>query len=92
MSHLQLLNHSSGQRILLAFYSDNYMNLLPGASAKIVIAVPHRLGQPFLGAGLRIDGWKVDRAHPRLRSGRVPVTFNEEALAVTQTISTFDRC
>ncbi|WP_133650388.1 glycoside hydrolase family 2 protein [Paraburkholderia flava] len=92
MTHLQLFNQSSGLRILPALFSDNYLNLLPGASTQITIDVPHAKGQPVSGAALRVDGWKLDRVKSKLGLGGVPVIFNENALAVTGPVATFGKC
>ena len=92
MTHLQLFGSSSGQRILPAFFSDNYLNLLPGASTRIVVDVPHARGKPVSGVGLRVDGWKLDRVNSKLGLSGVPVIFNERALAVTSPVSTFGKC
>jgi mannosylglycoprotein endo-beta-mannosidase len=90
MTHLQLFDRSSGQRILPAFYSDNYLNLVPGAApVAVTIDVPHKDGKPISGAGLRIDGWKLDVDNSRLADGEVPVSFNERALAVAPKNKTF---
>ena len=83
MTHLQLFDISSGKRILPAFYSNNYLNLLPGASTRITIDVPHAKGQSLSHAGLRVDGWKIDHQKSRLSCEVIPVFFNERALAVT---------
>jgi beta-mannosidase len=83
MTHLQLFDTSTGKRILPAFYSNNYLNLLPGASTRITIDVPHAKGQSLNQAGLRVDGWKIDRQKSRLSREVIPVFFNERALAVT---------
>ncbi|KVE28523.1 beta-galactosidase [Burkholderia singularis] len=92
MTHLQLFDQSSGQRILPAFYSDNYLNLLPGASTRIVIDVPRAAMRSLSRAGLRVDGWKIDRANSRLCAHGVPVTFNERALAVAPVTGVFGKC
>jgi mannosylglycoprotein endo-beta-mannosidase len=83
MTHLQLFDTSTSKRILPAFYSNNYLNLLPGVSTRITIDVPHAKGQSLSHAGLRIDGWKIDRRNSRLSREGIPVFFNERALAVT---------
>ncbi|MCX4160911.1 MULTISPECIES: sugar-binding domain-containing protein [Paraburkholderia] len=92
MTHLQLYDQSSGQRILPAFYSDNYLNLLPGTSTQIVIDVPHAKEKPISGVALRVDGWKLDQRNTRLSSSDVPVTFNQPALTVAPAVATFGKC
>jgi beta-mannosidase len=91
MLHLQLFDSTTGSRILPAFYSDNYLNLLPGASTELTIEVPHEAGKPPKNAAIRIDGWKLDRQNSRLGLAGVPVIFNENAMAVTGT-KTFGAC
>lgn len=46
----------SGERILPAFYSDNYVALLPGESKTITIRYPASVTAP---AGLTLRGWNV---------------------------------
>jgi mannosylglycoprotein endo-beta-mannosidase len=82
MTHLQVYDKSSGLRILPAFYSDNYLNLLPQASRQIVIDLPYRDGKPVANPAIRVDGWKLDREKSRLDQSGVPVSFNENALAI----------
>jgi hypothetical protein len=54
---LTLLNAADGSRILPAYYSDNYVSLLPGESRKIEIAYP---AKPAGGAAqLAIRGWNI---------------------------------
>jgi hypothetical protein len=57
MAHLQL-RRKSGERILPAFYSDNYVSLVPGESKTITIdAAPGDFhGQDAL---IVVDGWNV---------------------------------
>jgi beta-mannosidase len=83
MTHLQLFDTSTGKRILPAFYSNNYLNLLPDACTRITIDVPHAKGHSLSHAGLRVDGWKIDRQKSDLSRGVIPVSFNERALSVT---------
>ncbi|WP_186058305.1 glycoside hydrolase family 2 protein [Burkholderia gladioli] len=92
MTHLQLFDRASGERILPAFYSDNYLNLLPGARRRVVIDVPHAKGRPISSAALRVDGWKLDRARSRLSLGGMPVIFNDAALDVAPAVATFGKC
>jgi hypothetical protein len=59
MSHLQLRNAKSNDRILPVFYSDNYISLVPGESRTVTItfATTELHGdQPLL----TLDGWNVD--------------------------------
>jgi hypothetical protein len=52
---LTLVNLADGSRILPAYYSDNYVSLLPGESREIEIEYPAKLGNG--GARLAIRGW-----------------------------------
>jgi hypothetical protein len=53
---LTLKDAATGQRILPAYYSENYVSLLPGDSRTIAIAFPAGDAQPAIG----IRGWNVD--------------------------------
>ncbi|MCA8018789.1 glycoside hydrolase family 2 protein [Burkholderia metallica] len=92
MTHLQVFDPSTGARILPVFYSDNYLNLVPGAKRQLTIDVPHASGAPVSRVALRIDGWRLDRPNCRLGLGGVPVVFNERALAVDPAVPTFGAC
>ncbi|MPV55133.1 beta-galactosidase [Burkholderia sp. HI2761] len=92
MTHLQVFDPATGARILPAFYSDNYLNLMPGAKRRITIDLPHANGAPVSRVALRIDGWRLDRPNCKLGLGGVPVVFNERALAVDQAVATFATC
>jgi hypothetical protein len=52
---LTLVN-ASGARILPAFYSDNYVSLLPGESREITIRFPVSSGAD---ATVRLRGWNT---------------------------------
>jgi len=54
---LTLLEADGTTRVLPAYYSDNYVSLLPGESKEIEIAVPKAAVKAGLGLGLR--GWNV---------------------------------
>ena len=58
MAHVQLRNQRSGERILPAFYSDNYVSLVPGESKTITIDAEQRdlIAEPPL---IAVDGWNV---------------------------------
>lgn len=47
-----------GERILPAYYSDNYLNLLPGQSRTVRIEVP--AGTSLAGAQVKLRGWNVE--------------------------------
>jgi len=54
---LTLENAADGSRILPAYYSDNYVSLLPGESAEITITAPEN--QVHGGVKLGLRGWNV---------------------------------
>jgi mannosylglycoprotein endo-beta-mannosidase len=74
MTHLQLHQKESGNRVLPVFYSDNYLSLAPGESRTITIeAATKDVG----GDGLvLVDGFNVD-VNPT--TGPVAVRLNENA-------------
>jgi glycosyl hydrolase family 2/Ig-like domain-containing protein/concanavalin A-like lectin/glucanase superfamily protein len=56
---LTLLNASDGSRILPAYYSDNYVSLLPGESREIEIEYPAKSAKG--SAQVAIRGWNVPK-------------------------------
>ncbi len=54
---LTLLNAADGSRILPAYYSDNYLSLLPGESREIEIDYPEKSATG--AARLAIRGWNI---------------------------------
>jgi hypothetical protein len=57
VNKLTLVNASDGSRILPAYYSDNYVSLLPGESREIEIEYPAKsAGSP---AQVAIRGWNL---------------------------------
>jgi len=54
---LTLLKNDGKTRVLPAYYSDNYISLLPGESKEIEIAAPASAAKNGLALGLR--GWNV---------------------------------
>ena len=58
---LTLRDPKTGQRILPAYYSDNYFSLLPGESREFRIACAAIKGQPRVD----LDGWNVQRVSLR---------------------------
>jgi hypothetical protein len=59
-SKLTLENAGDGSRILPAYYSDNYVSLLPGESADVTIAAPEN--QVHGAAKLGLRGWNINTA------------------------------
>ena len=58
MAHLQLRRRRSGERVLPAFYSDNYVSLLPGET-KTVRVEAERTELRGEQALIVLDGWNV---------------------------------
>jgi predicted GH43/DUF377 family glycosyl hydrolase len=59
MAHIQLRRSRSGDRVLPALYSDNYVSLLPGESQTLTVEA----SQSDLGGEaplIAVDGWNVD--------------------------------
>ena len=75
LAHLQLHRKSDGERVLPAFYSDNYLSLAPGESRQLTIeAGTNQLkGDPLL----LVDGYNVD-VEPSSQ-GAVEVRLNQNA-------------
>jgi Exo-beta-D-glucosaminidase Ig-fold domain len=53
---LTLLDSHTRQRLLPAYYSDNYISLLPGESVHISVSAPQAAGQDGL---FTVRGWNV---------------------------------
>jgi len=56
---LTLLNAADGTRILPAYYSDNYVSLLPDETRQIEIEYAPKTGTSSMQLGIR--GWNVTR-------------------------------
>ncbi|MBC6491905.1 glycoside hydrolase family 2 TIM barrel-domain containing protein [Flavihumibacter stibioxidans] len=58
-NRLALIHAGSGERILPAFYSDNYLSILPGERTTIVADYP----ETFTGKDIRLEyyGWNQER-------------------------------
>jgi hypothetical protein len=48
---------AQGKRVLPAYYSDNYVALLPGEERRIDIRYPKTVGEP--PAALTLRGWNI---------------------------------
>jgi hypothetical protein len=83
MTHLQLRQASSGQRVLPVFYSDNYVSLLPGESRAITLqaALQDLNGDLPL---LAVDGWNVTVNPSPSTANVVGVVPDTAAQAVSQ--------
>lgn len=64
---LTLLNASDGSRILPAYYSDNYVSLLPGESREIEIEYPSNAAKSAPELGIR--GWNLTAARISVGAG-----------------------
>ncbi len=65
MNKLTLLNSATGERILPAYYSDNYVSLLPGETREISIEYPAAAENPEVG----LRGWNL--AQTKISVGQV---------------------
>lgn len=57
MAHLNVRNAKTRQRILPAYYSDNYVSLMPGEKRIVNITIPRENASPKMKIG--IDGWNI---------------------------------
>ncbi|WP_328609041.1 beta-galactosidase [Amycolatopsis sp. NBC_00345] len=88
MLHLQVYNTRTGERVLPATFSDNYLNLAHRESGTARVGLS---GSPRAGdIGVRVDGWKIDQRASRLRGRGVAVTFNQPALSTQPPTKTFN--
>ncbi len=56
---LTLLNAADGSRILPAYFTDNYVSLLPGESREVEITYPAKAANS--AAQLAIRGWNIQK-------------------------------
>ncbi|ATY12677.1 beta-galactosidase [Amycolatopsis sp. AA4] len=89
MVHLQVYDTRTGERVLPAVFSDNYLNLVGGEMASVRVRLGAEQVARHPEVGVRVDGWKVDQRASRLRGRGVEVTFNREALDVSPAVPTF---
>ena len=77
MAHVQLRRQKTGDRVLPAFYSDNYVSLTPGESRSITIEADAKAfdGEEAL---VTVDGWNVTVGASTV--GGVTIAPNEEAM------------
>lgn len=80
MTHVQLRDASTGNRVLPVFYSDNYVSLLPGESRSLTItaATADLNGDAPM---LSVDGWNVTVAPSAASGNAIAVTNNPSAEA-----------
>jgi hypothetical protein len=79
MTHLQLRRAQSGTRALPAFYSDNYLSLIPGETRTLTIEAPQ---SAFAGEAplIAVDGWNVTVTDTSAASGEgVAIALNKNA-------------
>jgi hypothetical protein len=60
---LTLQDASTGARILPAYYSENYVSMLPGEERTITIAFPAGTGKPQIG----LRGWNLANKNAEVR-------------------------
>jgi hypothetical protein len=83
-AHVQLRNGRTNQRLLPAFYSDNYISLLPGESRTIAIEA----GNAALGgerALVTLDGWNVTVAGKSF--GDAEAALNKDAFVAPKAVT-----
>lgn len=90
MVHLQVYDTRTGERVLPATFSDNYLNLAGGESSSVRVRLTDEQTR-HRTVGVRIDGWKIDQRASRLRGHGVAVTFNQAALSTHPSKNTFGR-
>lgn len=89
MLHLQVYDTRTGERVLPATFSDNYLNLAGGESSTVRVRLDSGQTSRHPSIGVRIDGWKIDQHASRLRGHGVAVTFNQAALSTHPPTKTF---
>lgn len=92
MIHLQAYDTATGARLLPAFFSSNYLNLLPGQKVEVTAEIPGVSKELRSRLGIRVDGWKIDQSNSRLSGDGVEVIFNANALATNPAQKTFQLC
>lgn len=92
MVHLQVFDTRTGARVLPAFFSNNYLNLLPRQKAEVKVEIPKVAQDLRSRLGIRVDGWKIDQTGSRLNGDGVEVVFNTNALATNPAQKTFEVC
>jgi hypothetical protein len=77
MIHVQLREARSGRRVLPVFYSDNFVNLLPGESKTIKISVS---AKDLNGEAPKIviDGWNLSHLTPQPNDRGVICSLNPD--------------
>jgi Exo-beta-D-glucosaminidase Ig-fold domain len=73
---LTLLNETDGSRILPAYYSDNYVSLLPGESREIEIEYSADAGHD--AAQLTLRGWNFPQETVAISSGTASSAAEEK--------------
>jgi len=76
MTHFQLRNQQTGERVLPVYYSDNYVSLVPNETKSITITASRKNlkgGAPVIF----VDGWNIDLV-PDGKSA-VKIMFNSAA-------------
>jgi hypothetical protein len=59
-NRISLVDAGTKQRILPAFYDDNYVSLPPGAEKKVVVEYTPESGKKY---GITISGWNVEASY-----------------------------
>ncbi|GAA1026495.1 MULTISPECIES: glycosyl hydrolase 2 galactose-binding domain-containing protein [Amycolatopsis] len=89
MVHLQIYDVRTGERILPATFSDNYLNLAAGEATTVKAQLNSEQTRHHSNVGIRVDGWKINQQASRLQARGATATFNHEALNTHPETPTF---
>ena len=90
MVHLQAHDTRTGERILPATFTENYLNLVPGEAVDTSVQLTEDVLPNSGSVGVRIDGWAIDESGSRLRGTGVQVAFNARAQDTDPATTTFN--
>jgi hypothetical protein len=78
MSHVQLRQAATNQRVLPVFYSENYVSLLPGETHSLTVTAATN---DLAGAAplLAVDGWNVTVTPAAASGNSIAITNNPQA-------------
>ncbi len=89
MAHVQLRNQRTNERVLPAFYSENYVSFLPGESKTITLeAAASALGQDE--PRVVVDGWNVS-VKPAVLAGQGGATISPNSNAIVPRAAEYQR-
>jgi len=67
---LTLRNAATHERILPAYYSDNYVSLLPGETLQVNIRYPASISGKKVSPEIGVRGWNIPESTTEVRTGR----------------------